>query len=156
MLYTPLGEIEIYIDGVKATYKEQAVSLDGTCPDLGGRFSIAVDFMPDGAEHCIVCRIKGHISGAEDSIESGERLECKGFYNESFKVSIGMEGDAGYNGSERISEYDYDNEYLDDGVQYVIWPFTKTQRYVFGIAWIENPDETRDVQTWYGADPTMM
>lgn len=40
---------------------------------------------------------------------------------------------------------------------------TKTERYVFGIAWIDNvrwDDPTgessdRDVETWYGADPTL-
>ncbi len=154
MLCTPLGDIEIYIDGSRTVYKEQAVSLDRNCPDLRGRYSIAVDFRPDGREHQISCRIKGHTPGAEDSIESGERLECKGFYNESVKVSIGMEGNTGYIGAKRISEYDYDNGYLDDGVQYEILPFTKTRRYVFGIAWIENPDEAGDVQTWFGADPT--
>lgn len=156
MLHTPLGDIELRIDGLKAAYKEQAAALDRTCPDLSGRYRIAVDFRPDGEKHCIACRIVGHKPGTEDSIESGERLECKGFYNESVKVSIGMEGTAGSIGSERISEYDYDNGYLEDGVQYEILPFTKTERYVFGIAWIENPDETRDVQTWYGADPTLL
>lgn len=156
MLNTPLGEIEISIDGVAVDYKEHVVPLDRTCPDLSGRYSISVDFEPDGAKHYIACQIKMHIPSAADSIESGERLECKGFYGESVKVSIGMEGDTGYIGTRRISQYDYDNGYLDNGVRYEILPFTKTQRYVFGIAWIENPDETRDVQTWFGADPTMM
>lgn len=156
MLHTPLGDIEICIDGVKAAYKEQEIAPDRTCPDLGGRYSITVDFKPDGARHCIACRIAGHKPDAKDSVESGEWLECKGFYSESVKISIGMEGNTGFIGAERISDYDYDNGYLEDGVQYEILPFTKTRKYVFGIAWIENPNETRDVQTWFGADPTML
>lgn len=156
MLHTPLGDIEIYIDGKETAYKEYAVSPDRNCPDLGGRYCIAVDFRPDGIKHCIACRIKGHIPGLEDSVESGERLESKGFYNESVKVSIGMEGETGYIGAKRISEYDYDNGYLKDGVQYEILSFTKTRRYIFGVAWIENPNGVRDIQTWFGADPTMM
>lgn len=32
---------------------------------------------------------------------------------------------------------------------------TKTDRYVFGVAWIENVTDDNDVQTWFGADPTM-
>ncbi len=30
-----------------------------------------------------------------------------------------------------------------------------TTKYVFGIAWIENVTTENDVQTWYGADPTL-
>ena len=40
---------------------------------------------------------------------------------------------------------------------------TKTEKYVFGIAWIDNvgwedpidENNNRDVETWYGADPTL-
>lgn len=156
MLNTPMGEIEICIDGIAVAYKEHPLSFDRTCPDLSGRYKIVIDFVPDGAQHCITCLIKPHIPSDRDCIESGERLECKGFYSETAKVSIGMEGDAGYGGMKHVSGYDYDNGYLDNGVQYVILPFTKTQRYVFGIAWIEGLDETREVQTWFGADVTMM
>ena len=53
------------------------------------------------------------------------------------ELSIGMEGDSGYINGERISTiYDYDNEYQDDGVDYVILGVTKTQIFTFGVAWI--------------------
>ena len=40
---------------------------------------------------------------------------------------------------------------------------TKTECYVFGIAWIDNVGwddpvdghNNRDIETWYGADPTL-
>lgn len=32
---------------------------------------------------------------------------------------------------------------------------TKTTKFVFGIAWIDNVTAENDVQTWYGADPTL-
>lgn len=66
-----------------------------------------------------------------------------------------MEGDKGCGGRKSVSGYDYENEYLDNGVEYVILPFTKTRRYVFGIAWIEGAVGERDVQTWFGADVTI-
>ena len=28
-------------------------------------------------------------------------------------------------------------------------------KYVFGVTWIENVTTENDVQTWYGADPTL-
>ena len=32
---------------------------------------------------------------------------------------------------------------------------TKTTKYVFGVAWIEKVTTENDVQTWFGADPTL-
>ncbi len=43
--------------------------------------------------------------------------------------------------------YDYDNDYMVDGVSYLILEETKTTRYVFGVAWIENVTAENDVQT---------
>lgn len=72
------------------------------------------------------------------------------------KVSIGTEGDAVYDGAERYSEdgSDYDNDYLKNGMAYKLFSFTKTSKYVFGIAWVENATSKNEVQTWFGADPT--
>ena len=47
------------------------------------------------------------------------------------------------------------NVYMEDGVSYLILEETKTTRYVFGIAWIGNVTAENEVQTWYGADPTL-
>ncbi len=81
----------------------------------------------------------------------------KSFYKGHSKLSIGMEGETGYfaDGTRAFDTYDYDTEYLEDGVRYVINEDTKTDRYVFGVAWIENVTDDNDVQTWFGADPTM-
>ncbi len=72
-------------------------------------------------------------------------------------MSIGMEGEAGYysDGTRATNTYDYDNDYMEDGVLYQIMRDTKTTKFVFGIAWIDNVTAENDVQTWYGADPTL-
>ena len=78
MLTTPLGDIEIYIDNKKIEYVERNISTsDKLCPDVDGRYSIEVNFIPDGKFHVISCKIKDYISSKEDGIESGERLEMK-------------------------------------------------------------------------------
>ena len=73
-------------------------------------------------------------------------------------MSIGVECDM-------ISdEYDYDADYLENGMAYLISTKTKTECYTFGISWIDNvgwndpidKDNDRDVETWYGADPVLM
>ena len=153
MFSTPIGDIEIRIDGRLAHFNGRSIKKDGTCEDVSGRYAIYVDFKPDGIAHSITCRILGHTVDKRDEIETGEWLELKSFYKGNIKLSIGMEGDVGYIGSERVSEYDYDNDYFDDGVSYEILPETMTEHFVFGISWIEDPDTSeRNCQTWYGAD----
>ena len=157
MLLTPLGDIEIYIDNEKVEYTVKNIGAsERLCPDISGRFGIEILYEPDGKQHTISCRIKKYHASSRDEIEPGERLELKSFYRENTKLSIGMEGDAGYysDGTRDSDVYDYDNDYMEDGVSYLIMEDTKTTKYVFGIAWIDNVTVENDVQTWYGADPT--
>ena len=152
-LLTPLGEIQIFIDEKPVEYEAQFLNCERFCADL------SVKYVPDGQKHTVTCKIKGYIPSVNDEIESGERLELKSFYNGKTKLSIGTEGDSYYLSNEiRISDYDYDYDiaYLKDGMEYEILPFTKTEDYLFGIAWIENYNDENSVQTWFGADPTMI
>ena len=153
-LITPFGEIKILIDGKATSYiAEEGRKLDVLCPHVLGRYQITVQFIPDGKEHTIACVFESNCL-YEKTPESGERLECQSFYNnQRFKLSIGIECEAG--------EYDYDADYLENGMAFLINADTKTEFYTFGIAWIDNvgwddpiDDHGRDVETWYGADPT--
>ena len=60
-----------------------------------------------------------------------------------------MEGDTGYypDGTRINNYYDYDNNYFDNGVSYQILQNTRTNQFVFGIAWIDNPKQDNEVQT---------
>ncbi|MBR5948325.1 MAG: hypothetical protein IKZ82_06710 [Clostridia bacterium] len=164
-LKTPFGEIQILIDGETTPYfVQEGRPLDVLCPHVLGRYQITVQFVPDGKEHSIAC-IFEPICSYERTPESGERLECQSFYNDRrFKMSIGLECEAGYIDGVRASEeYDYDADYLEDGMVFLIDSNTKTEYYTFGIAWIgdvgrDDPiedDNNRDIETWYGADPTL-
>jgi hypothetical protein len=164
-LLTPFGEIEILIDGKEVPYLAQkGGNLDGLCQHVLGRYQITVSFIPDGNEHDIACIFEPTCS-FKKTTESGERLECQSFYNDMrFKMSIGVECEAGYIGGNRASdEYDYDADYLENGMSYHIEAGTKTKEYVFGISWIDDVgwddlmDENNDrgIETWYGADPTL-
>lgn len=157
-LKTPLGEIEIFIDNSKIEYNYKKLENDCSCENLDGRYVIKVIFEPDGNEHKISYRIKNYIATAEDDVETGENLELKSFFKNNIKLSIGMVGDTGYDvGGERVcNTFDYDNDYLKNGVEYCLLNFTTTKEYKFGIAWIENYTDENKVQTWYGADPFTM
>ena len=163
-LSTPFGEIKIFMDGKEVPYASREIGkTDVRCPHVLGRYQISVSFVPDGKKHDIACVFEPSCS-YERTPESGERLECQSFYNDQrYKMSIGLEGEAGYIGGMRASgKYDYDVEYLENGMAYIVLPETRTQRYVIGIAWIDDvgrdgpadDDNDRDTETWYAADPT--
>ena len=163
-LITPFGEIKILVDGQASPYLAREGSKpDHLCPHVLGRYQISVSFVPDGKKHAIAC-IFDPSCPYERTPESGERLECQSFYNDlRYKMSIGLACEAGYIGNRRISdEYDYDAEYLENGMAFLLDTNTKTEHYVFGIAWIDNvgwddsiDDNDRGVETWYGADPAL-
>jgi hypothetical protein len=158
MLSTPLGDIIILIDNKAISYNAIPVNRDKTCMDIHGRYKIVIDFIPDGQEHQIKCLIDGYENIDDDFVETGDNLELKSFVKNNIKLSIGMEGDSGYfSDGTRISDYyDYDNDYFDNGVSYQILKNTQTNKYVFGIAWIVDQRPDNEVQTWYGADPSIM
>lgn len=149
-LVTPLGKLHVTIDGMLVDCVYQLVEKTSTCSDIDGRYAIIVPFAPNGDCHTIACQIENYSASLNDGIESGEYLELKSFYKENVKLSIGMIGDSG------LSTFDYENEYLDDGVAYLILPKTKTEKFVFGVAWLNNCTEENEVQTWFGADPMGM
>ena len=160
-LQTPFGEIDIMIDGVAIPYEAKEGSrLEGLCPNVLGRYQISVTFVPDGKEHEISCTFSPSFP-YNRGIESGEDLECQGFYgNDRVKMSIGLEGETEYTpDGQRVSDrFDYDEDYLENGMAYLILEGTKTERYTFGIAWIDDvgwhdADDERDTETWFAADP---
>lgn len=55
-----------------------------------------------------------------------------------------------------MEDYDYENDYLDNGVSYEIFDFTKTRQFFFAICWIDDYTDENELQTWFGADPTIL
>lgn len=158
-LITPLGSIRIYDNDIEIEYKAIKLNNDSVLfPNINGRYKIEVEYESDNLPHLICCIIDAMDSDkTEFSSESGERLECQAFYQGNIKLSIGIECDTGYfNTGERIGNYDYDSIYLNNGIGYSILPTTKSHILIFGIAWINKCNDENDVQTWYGADPTIM
>jgi len=161
-LTTPFGDIDVLIDEKPIPYSVQKGSdNDVLWPNIRHRYQIVIQFIPDGREHRLSCVFSPNCA-YKRAPESGESLECQGFYGaQRIKMSIGVECEAGYLDGERVSDkYDYDADYLDNGMSYCILPDTKTERYAFGIAWIDDvgwddqDDNNRDIQTWFAADPT--
>jgi len=157
LLVTPLGKIALYIDKKEADYTAASWEKDKMCSGLDGRYLLRIRFVPDGREHTISCRIQDYLPSPEDGIESGKRLSLKSFYKNGAKLSIGAKGESDYLWNKiRVSEFDYDTDYLEDGVCYVVLKTTKTTDYIFGLAWLCNYTEKNEVQTWCGADVSLI
>lgn len=155
MLNTPLGDINIYVDGIVTDdYEIKPLKNDKKLfPNLDGRFALIVDFKPDGRKHRIECRLENHIVSEFDCLECGENVSSVALYSEHF-VPEDWYG-VGYGGKISIAvEYGFD--YSENGYAAVlISENTKTDRFVFGVAW-KIPDRLSFGETFLGADPTLM
>lgn len=159
-LITPLGSVTIYNNyNIEIEYNAIKLENDSALfPNINSRYKIAVEYESDNLSHLICCVIDDmDYSKTKCYPESGERLECQAFYQDTVKLSIGIECDTGYfDTGERIGNYDYDSIYLNNGIGYSILPSTKSHELIFGIAWISKCTDENDLQTWFGADPTLM
>ena len=149
MINTPLGDLIVSIDDTEIEYTAIAVPLDHRCDKLNGRYYICLELENDGKPHTITCCISGYTPSEKDGAEDGEDLLLMSFFNGSAKLSIGVEFD--YYG-----KYDYVCVNLQNGMQFKVFPQTKTNSFVFGIAWVDNCNDENEIHTWFGADPTMM
>lgn len=166
-LNTPLGDIFIKINGKEIGYEYKKCANDRTCSNLLGRYLIEIISKPTGEEYSISCEIINNQS-LKSEIETGEMLECIGFYGEErVKLSIGAYGESwGYIGGRLLeANNDYDIEYKPNGLSYLVLKGTQTEKYYFAISWIDdvgyedpinNGEHDRDVETWFGSDPMLL
>lgn len=150
MLHTPFGTIKLTFDGQPVSYVKAAVKNKELFPDVDGAFIIRYAYLRDGKQHVLQCVLD--LPGAAGATESGERLEAISFYEKEDKLTIGCEGWFGFH---EIYKYDYDGSYLPNGLEIDILPQTKSRDFIFGVAWLNQNTEKKDVQTWFAADPTI-
>lgn len=150
MLTTPFGNIEIYFDekiqeNVTITKSKKNNDL---YPDIECAYLISYEYFSDQKNHSLKCRLVGNAE--EGFIESGERLEAISFHIKGGKITIGCEGEFGI---PREPGYDYDGDYLDNGLEIIIEPSTKSRTFIFGVSWLTECTEKNDTQTWFASDP---
>lgn len=156
MLDTPLGKIHVTWDGKLIEYRIEKAPLYEACKDLDGRYFIHISFEPDGKEHNIDCKLVD-FSPIETEPSSGERVESLEIYEKEIKMSIATQAEIllrDRNGNiedDPCNIYNYDVEYLETGMRYIILPITTEKEVVFGVSWMSNYDDDNEVQTWFGA-----
>ena len=151
MLTTPYGNIKVEFDGQETDYEITEILLNKKVwPDIAQGFLLRLKYIPDGVQHIIRCIIDGVADEVQG--ESGERLEMTSLYMADGKISIGVEADFG---KPSVYGYDFGGRNLLNGIEIAVYPETKEQYFIFGVAWLDGVDEDTDVQTWFAADPTI-
>ena len=150
-LYTPMGFVEILLDGKPVSFSNLSIDPDEKrFPDVDATHRLAYNYEADGKSHTLHFRIKDCKLEAEP--ETGELLEAVSFYKDNGKLTLGCIASFG-----DYEDYnlDYDGTLCSDGMEIYITATTKSQTFKFGVCWIKVCTDENDVQTWYGADPSM-
>ena len=148
MLQTPFGAIKVTLDDAPVVCNISTVAPSQQFPNIDEAFLIDWTYDFDGMPHKLACYLD--CPSLDGNIESGERLEAISFYIGPGKLTIGCEGDDNH-----PEDYDYKIEYLSNGMAVCITPTTKSRLFRFGVAWLEECNDTTDIQTWFAADPTL-
>ncbi|MFJ5770101.1 hypothetical protein [Psychrobacillus sp. NPDC093180] len=150
MLSTPLGAIKLFVNDEEVGFTAIKIDLDLHCRDVNGRYLIPYEYKNEMKSQEIKCCIPS--IDVKGEVESGERLEAISFYKNDIKLTIGVEGE--FTGNNRY--IDYGGDYLSNGIQYDTYHTTLDRTFIFGVCWIQPLTEENDVQTWFGADPTLI
>ena len=150
-LYTPMGFVELLMDGRPVSFLDLSIDPDEKrFPDVDATHRLAYEYEADGRSHTLHFRIKD--CKLEANPETGELLEAVSFYKENEKITLGCTASFG-----DYEDYnlDYDGSICGDGMELYIAATTKSQTFKFGVCWIKECTDENDVQTWYGADPSI-
>lgn len=150
MLVTPLGAIKLFVNDEEVEFTAIKMDLDSRTPDVNARYLIQYDYESkmenQELKFCL------HSIDVKGDIESGEGFEAISFYRNDIKLTIGIEGE--FTDFPKYSE-DSGN-YLSNGIRYAPHHSTGDRKFNFGVCWIQPLTEENDIQTWFGADPTLM
>lgn len=140
MLITPLGDINILIDGIKINYEATKLkNINKLWSDINERYLLKYYVNEKKDNYNIQCIISGLEIVGEP--ESGENLEAISFYKDDLKLTIGINTDF----------LEEDGRLLDDGLE------VNTHRILkIGVCWLCPFTPNNEIQTWYGADPIYM
>jgi len=150
MLITPLGAIKLFVNDEEVEFTAIKLDLESHCRDVNGRYLIQYEYKSEMMNQDIKCCIPS--LDIEGEIESGESLEAISFYRNDVKLTIGMEGQF----TDDVKCIDDGGNYLSNGIQYVTDHTTSDRKFYFRVCWIHPLSEDNDIQTWFGADPTLM
>lgn len=151
-LKIPVGNIVVYFDGIPQHTEWQKLQDYNEHNKVDSRLCFKFNYQKDNKTHSLKCVIEDCTLDSKPEFESGENLVALSIYLGDFGLTVGAEG-------EEIEEcnlfYDYGLTVLPNGLQYDIRTNTKSQIFIFGLAWVFDYKKTGedDVRTWLAADP---
>lgn len=150
-LLTSIGPVKLFVNSKEVAFTAIKFERDRKrFPHINGRYLIAYDYINDGHKQEIMCCLPSlSVAGY---VESGERLEALSFYQDNIKLTIAV-----------VDEFTDDSEvssargqYIKNGIKYDIDENAASRKLLFGICWVQPVTEENDIQTWFGADPSLM
>lgn len=139
-LVTPLGEIEVYVEGILAAYEAQphvCTVRSVLAKPPAGCWRITV---PAEACRTIRCAVRLEAPEPQNSGSSGQRYLCAEFVKENVILTIGAENE----------NPAFDTNRLPNGMEYVLKQ--PLEQVSFGIAWATDYDGKYDIRTYLAAD----
>ena len=153
MLKTPFGNIRMFLDKKEVEFNFFKIQNSKSFLKTE-TYSLKYEFKKEKIDkinkHFLKCILETNFE-YESYVETGERLEGISFEINKGKLTIGtttgfsmMKFDGNNN--------DFDIEYLENGIEIVIFEKTRNQIFSFGVSFLENINLENEVQTWLAAD----
>lgn len=162
MWKTPFGELVVEVcNGKMERVEAHTQSIEKEIEPrflVDGRRLIEVTLQPEEREEfTFTCRFRPSLKITDSSIETGEFLELKSWYQDDFKWSIGAVDEDWLLSLRKVDLMEV--EYLENGISLKIRGLAKDEPFMlpFGVAWklLKDPAE-EDIYTWFAASPADM
>ena len=156
-LILPFGRVELFFDDKPMWFNVRKVE---DLPENESNctvYAIDYDYFADGREHTLKCKFVASLPTTYNDIESGEMLEAFTYdLISKIRVHIGCKASFDYYNEYNFDfngDYGLDSSQRFNSIILRILPKTKSQRFIFGIAYalIERIRDN-DAETWLAVE----
>ena len=149
MLKTPFGNIRMFLDKKEVEFNFFKIQNSKSFLKTE-TYLLKYEFKKEKVDkinkHFLKCILETDFE-YESYVESGERLEAISFEINNGKLTIGTTSGLSMAESDGNNN-DFDIEYLENGIEIVIFKETASQEFYFGISFLENMNLENEIQTW--------
>ena len=155
MLKIPFGNIRMFLDKkeVEVNFSKIQNSKSFLITETySSKYQFKKEKVDKINKHFLKCILEIDFE-CKSYVESGERLEAISFEINNEKLTIGTTSGLSMAESDGNNN-DFDIEYLENGIEIVIFEKTRNQIFSFGVSFLENENINleNEVQTWLAAD----
>ena len=155
MLKTPFGNIRMFMDKKEVEFNFSKIRNSKSFLKTETyllKYEFKKEKVDKISKHFLKCILETHFE-YESYVESGERLEAISFEINNGKLTIATTSGLPMAESDGNNN-DFDVEYLENGIEIVIFEKTRNQIFSFGVSFLENENINleNEVQTWLAVD----